>query len=275
MAPSHVAAPPRVEPAPPPAALAGSLGVFDLHQILSLLAVTGRRGELQVVGGGLDGRLWVDEGAFVGFTLGASRSVGEAVFELSLLDEGWFYFTEGRKPRLPIDPEHVAGVLDAVRPQVEEWRHLLGVLPLDATVRLVPSPPGGEVNIRAEQWQVLAAVGNDGRLVGAVVDAMAHEQVVTLRTLSGLVDSGLVEVVPTHPADLEPPLLQGETPGDGQPPPFRPGVSYTPPGGPRDVTMAPRPAHLAGELVPPDDITVLPPDTESRASNGAVPAAQR
>lgn len=274
--PAPAAAPVRKEPAPPPAALAGSLAVFDLHQILSLLAVTGRRGELQVVGGGLDGRLWLDDGAFCGFSLGTTRSVGEAVFELSLLAEGWFYFTEGRAPKLPLDPENIAGVLDGVRPQVEEWRRLLERLPLDSMVRLAPAPPTGEVSIRAEQWQVLTLIGNGGLGVAAALDAVPQEQVVTLRVLAGLVDTGLVEVVDAHPTHLDPPLLQGEVVGaEGEPPPFKPGVKYAPSGAPRRADVTPQRDDRTREVVPPDDITVLPPGADARAGNGAVPAGSR
>jgi hypothetical protein len=199
----------------PAASLVGSLGVFTLSDVLSLLAETGQTGELQVVGSGVDGRVWLGDGELSNAHVGSATTIGQAVFELACVSEGWFYFTAGLvsssgQPRVP-----VRAVLDEVRPQVEEWRELRQVVPLDSTVGLSPQPPGGDVQIRGDQWQVLTTIGNGGHSVRSVLDAIGGDQITGLRTLRDLASQGLI-------------ILGGVTSTDTSqdgPAPFDPGVS--------------------------------------------------
>lgn len=296
-----------------PASLVGSLAVFELSQILSLLSATERQGELQVVGGGLDGRLWVDHGALTAAAVGSSRTVSEAVFELSLLEEGWFYFTQGVRAPVEGEPEVIGAVLDTVRPQVDEWRQLLRVLPLEATVRLAPTTPHSEVHIRAEQWQVLTLLGNAGLPVSAVVAALPQEQVVSLRVLEELVSEGLVlveedENMSGDDAGGTPGAsngygseamgssngngpgsgngngaanTDGAASGDGsQSGPVRPGETPPPfqPGW-KVPSTAPSSSRGessgSGEYVPDNDVTVIPPADSSRRREPAMKGGRR
>ncbi len=176
----------------PAASLVGSLGIFTLSDILSMLADTGQTGELQVVGSGVDGRVWLDGGELSNAHVGAATTIGQAVFELACVTEGWFYFTAGLvsssgQPKVP-----VAAVLDEVRPQVEEWHELRTVVPLDAIVRLSPNPPGDDVQIRGDQWKVLTTIGNGGHSVRTVLDSIGADQVTGMRTLRDLAETGLI-----------------------------------------------------------------------------------
>ncbi len=115
--------------------------VFSLSDVLSLLATTEQTGELQVVSETMDGKLWLEDGEFSNAQVGAASTIGQAVFELACVTEGWFYFTAGLvsssgQPTVP-----VAAVLDEVRPQVDEWRDLRSEVPLEAVVALSPTPP--------------------------------------------------------------------------------------------------------------------------------------
>ncbi|HUA95188.1 MAG TPA: DUF4388 domain-containing protein [Acidimicrobiales bacterium] len=178
----------------PAASLVGSVSAFHLTDVLSLLAHTGQTGELQVVGAGVDGRVWLEEGELTGSAVGSSLTVSQAVFELGLLSDGWFSFTEDLRAPAPAPGQTVASVLSVVGPQVEEWHELLGRVPLDAVVRLSPEPPSAEVQIRADQWQILTTVGKADLSVQDVVAALDHDQVVTLRLLRDLLDAGLISV---------------------------------------------------------------------------------
>jgi hypothetical protein len=178
----------------PAASLVGSLGVFTLSDILTLLAETGQTGELQVVGSGVDGRVWLGEGELSNAHVGSATTIGQAVFELACVAEGWFYFTGGLvsssgQPRVP-----VGAVLDEVRPQVDEWRELRQVVPLDSTVGLSPHPPGDDVQIRGDQWQVLTTAGNGGHTVRSLLEAIGGDQVAGLRTLRDLSTLGLIVI---------------------------------------------------------------------------------
>ncbi len=179
----------------PTASLVGALAVFPLNDVLGLLAETGQRGELQVVGHGVDGHLWIDGKDLVGATLEGANTLTQAVFELILLDEGWFYFTSDQVPP-PGQVQHqsVSSVINEVVPQVQEWRDLFSRVPLDAVVRMAPTTPGPEVQIRADQWRVLTKVGTNGRTVSSVVEQLEDDNVVIVRLLRELADAGLIAI---------------------------------------------------------------------------------
>lgn len=182
----------------PTASLVGALSIFPLNDILSLLSDTGQNGELQVVGPGVDGHLWVDGKNFVGATLEGANTITQAVFEMMLLSEGWFYFTSDQAPPEGRSKQQsVSSVISEVVPQVQEWRDLLKRVPLESQVVMAKTTPGPEVQIRADQWRVLTAVGTTGRTVRSVVEELEDDSVVTVRLLRELADSGLIEIVET------------------------------------------------------------------------------
>ena len=217
----------------PTASLVGALAVFPLNDVLGLLAETGQRGELQVVGPSVDGHLWVDGKEFVGATLDGAKTLTQAVFEMMLLDQGWFYFTSDQAPPTgQTQRQSVSSVITEVVPQVQEWRDLLTRVPLDADVRMARTTPGPEVQIRADQWRVLTAVGTAGRSVGSIVDELEDDSVVTVRLLRELVDSGLIVVTKTDEIAAAPVAGITDTTGDlsGSVPPPPPGfVTASPP----------------------------------------------
>ena len=81
----------------PAASLVGSLAAFSLSDILSMLASTKQTGELQVVSEATDGKVWLADGELSNANVGAAATIGQAVFELACISEGWFYFTGGRR----------------------------------------------------------------------------------------------------------------------------------------------------------------------------------
>lgn len=176
----------------PTASLVGAVAVFPLDDVLGLLAETGQRGELQVVGQGVDGHLWIDSKDLVGSSVEGSTTITQAVFQLMLLNEGWFYFTSEQSPPSGLaQRQSVNSVISEVGPQVQEWRDLLTRVPLTATARMAPATPGPEVQIRSDQWRVLAVLGTAGRTVNSVIEELDDDSVVTLRLLRELVESGL------------------------------------------------------------------------------------
>ncbi len=178
----------------PAASLVGSLADFSLSDILSMLASTKQTGELQVVSEDVDGKVWLADGELSNAHVGAATTIGQAVFELACVGEGWFYFTVGvvsssGQPTVP-----VLAVLNEVRPQVDEWREIRRDVPLEAVVTLAPEPPGQDVQIRSDQWRLLTTVGTSGLSVRAVLDQIGGDQVAGLRTLRDLLAAGLVEL---------------------------------------------------------------------------------
>jgi hypothetical protein len=87
-------------------------------------------------------------------------------------------------------------VLSDLGPQVDEWRQIIGMVPLDSVVTLSPEPPGQDIQIRNDQWRVLTTVGTRGHSVKSVLEMIGDEQIVGLRTLRDLHEAGLIELAP-------------------------------------------------------------------------------
>ena len=133
-------------------------------------------------------------------------------------------------------------VLNEVRPQVDEWKEIRSVVPVDALVSLSLTPPGRDVQIRSDQWQILTIVGTSGRSVGDVLDVIGGDQITGLRTLRDLSAAGLLQLTPAS----------GRLVGDFGPPSFA-GASHV--AGDEGATILDPPAS-ADE---PTDAPVVPP----------------
>ena len=230
------------------ASLAGSLSVFSLSDVLSMLASTSQTGELQVVSETVDGRVWLDRGELTNAEVAAASTVGQAVFELACVTDGWFYFTTGLLSSNGQPSVSVVSVLSELGPQVDEWRQLGEVVPLEALVTLSPEPPGQDIQIRNDQWRVLTTVGTRGHTVKSVLEMIDEEQIVGLRTLRDLHAAGLIELTPApvDPMDVE------EVSSFGVP------VAGEPSTGPLSAS----PPMIEPDESAPDDLAAVPPPVE-------------
>ncbi len=245
----------------PAASLVGSLGVFTLSDVLTLLAGTSQTGELQVVGSGVDGRLWLSAGELSNAHVGSATTIGEAVFELACVPEGWFYFTAGMASSSGQPTVPVAAVLDEVEPQVVDWRQLRALVPLESVVRLSPNPPGDDVQIRSDQWTVLTTIGSGGHTVRSLLDAIGGDHISGLRMLHELDSAGLVEFVADEgqAADTVPTLAPFAATTTAAP--AAPEAVITP------LAAVPPPA-------PAGEPTVLPGSNEPAGPAGGPPTAE-
>ena len=240
----------------PAASLVGSLSVFTVSDVLSLLAATAQTGELQVISGSVDGKVWLAGGQLSNAHVGAATTIGQAVFELACATDGWFYFTPGvvsssGQPAVPVD-----AVLYEVRPQVDEWRDLRTAVPLAAVVGLSPEPPSQDIQIRIDQWQVLTTV----RSVREVLDRIGGDRVAGLRTLRDLRVAGLIVL---DPAPI--PVSTEDRSAESAPLPPPPGRSRTddqvaeehesPPAPPPDSAVG----HDGGGSGGLAGVTIMPP----------------
>jgi Domain of unknown function (DUF4388) len=279
---------PTGAPAESSASLTGSLAAFTLSDVLMLLASTGQTGELHAVGGDVEGWLWLADGQLANARVGSAITIGQAVFELACIIDGTFSFSTGVVSSSGHPTVPVAAVLQEVRPQVDEWRELRTVIPLDAEVNLSPSPPDQEVRIRSDQWGVLTTVGNSGLTVKSVLDRIGGEQIVGLRTLRDLRTAGLIAVTaadrPDTPQPGSPPGGASQLDGDtsqmadptGPSDPAEGDNSAKPPesSGPSGPSGSP-PGQSAGlaevAIMPPpiaDDPWAPPSDAEDAGGNG-------
>jgi hypothetical protein len=234
------------------ASLVGSLGVFTLDDVLTLLADTGQTGELQVVGSEVDGRVWLEDGELSNAHVGTTPTIGRAVFELACVPEGWFYFTSGLasssgQPRVP-----VRTVLDEVRPQVKEWRELLDLVPFESIVSLSPEPPSGDVQLHGDQWRMVTSIGNAGHTVKSVLDAFGDEHIVGLRILRDLSEAHLIALEESglEDANLDAPVSMASS-------------------GPQNPSLA----TTSSPFTRPSDIPPPPPDYYETSSYAESPAS--
>src|SRR5687767_12420766 len=139
--------------------LHGTLETFALPDVLALLAATKKNGELHVVGGATDGRVWFDAGNVVGADVGASTSLVDAVFELLRLETGRFSFDADKEAPTPSEPSAIQPLLDEAQSRLDEWRSIEAVVPSVAYgVHLLPEVNEGPVTVTGDQWRALVGV---------------------------------------------------------------------------------------------------------------------
>ncbi len=178
------------------ASLVGSLSVFSLSDVLSMLASTAQSGELQVVSETVDGRVWLDRGELTNAQVATATTVGRRCSSWPASPTAGSTSPPASCPRTGNRPVPVMSVLTELGPQVDEWRQLSEVVPLEALVTLSPEPPGQDIQIRNDQWRVLTTVGTSGHSVKSVLEMIGDEQIVGLRTLRDLHAAGLIELAP-------------------------------------------------------------------------------
>ncbi|HUA95514.1 MAG TPA: hypothetical protein VMB82_08285, partial [Acidimicrobiales bacterium] len=115
------------------------------------------------------------------------------LFEMACIEDGWFYFTLADSTPEVSGRASIPTVLEGLSSQVTEWRELVEAFPFDAMVHMSSSTPADEVQIRADQWQLLTLVGA-GREVHDVLSASSLHPLDTLRTLRELAGGQLVWV---------------------------------------------------------------------------------
>jgi hypothetical protein len=192
--------------------LTGSLETFSLPDVLALLASSAKTGELSVEGERARGRLWVAKGKLVGHDVARAGELVDALFELLRLPSGTFSFEADREASEPRQPVEVAGVLDAAKGRLDEWRGIEKVVPsLEATVRMAPTAPGPEVLVRAEQWQLLVAAGS-GRSVISIMEETGLGEFDCCKAVRELAEAQMVQVTAVPKAASRPPARRPDRP---------------------------------------------------------------
>jgi len=152
-------------------------------------------------GGRRLGEILVDSGEITAAVLGAfvQERIQDTIFDLFAWDEGEFAFELLAVPPveqdigLSVSIENI--VMEGAR-RVEEWTGAHGAPPAGVVFRMASAPAEGTIDIelKPSEWRVLLLV--DG--IRAVRDIARDAQVAEVevaRTLRGLLDAGLIEVV--------------------------------------------------------------------------------
>ena len=174
--------------------LQGSFETIALRDVMALLASSSKSGELRVVGGHIEGRLWMHDGRLVGSKVGKSRDHVDAIFDLLRLPEGNFVFKDGVEAPEPGEPTAVEPVMREAEERLREWQDIQAVVPsLEHRVRLIPDLTTPEVTLSAHEWHLVMAVALAASVRG-VLEELGLTQFEGCRGIRRLVDAGLVIV---------------------------------------------------------------------------------
>lgn len=175
--------------------LQGSLESFALPDVLVLLSSTKKDGELRVVGGRVDGRIWLEKGQIVHSAVGGTEtSAVDGLFQLLRLDAGTFNFDADSTPEHRSEPETIDLVLADAQVRLGEWNEIARVVPhLDAIVDMAADSPDDEVVVTREHWRLLRTVAG-GRSVLDLMSALGQSEFDACRTVKELVELKLASI---------------------------------------------------------------------------------
>jgi len=173
--------------------LEGTLETIALPDVLALLSVTAKTGELRVEAGGGVGSIWLDAGQVAGFEVGNNHTVADALFALLRLREGNFKFHTGTQPVNPVEPEEVAPLLEEAESRLVQWPMIAAVIPSLYCEVSLQDTVEGTVMLRPDQWRLVATVGG-GRTVADVLNLRGLGEFDGSKALKELADLRLVSV---------------------------------------------------------------------------------
>jgi hypothetical protein len=173
--------------------LEGTLETIALPDVLALLSVTAKTGELRIEAGGGVGSVWFDDGQLAGFDVGNHSTPVDALFALLRLREGGFKFHTGTEVANPVPLQDVAPVLEEAEIRLEEWPDIAAVVPSPFSQLTLEDSVEGNVMLRPDQWQLVASVGG-GRLVLEVISDRHLGEFDGCKAIKELVDLHLVHV---------------------------------------------------------------------------------
>jgi hypothetical protein len=187
--------------------LEGTLETIALPDVLALLSVTAKTGELRVESGGGVGSVWLDAGRVGGFDVGSQRSAVDALFALLRLKDGSFRFHTGTEVQNPVEPQEVAPLMEEAEERLLQWPGISAVVPSLASKLSLEESVHADVMLSPDQWGLIALVGG-GRSVAEVLEARGLGEFDGCKAVKELVDLGLVQVdhfeVASEPALLTP-----------------------------------------------------------------------
>jgi hypothetical protein len=173
--------------------LEGTLETIALPDVLALLSVTAKTGELRIESRGGVGSVWFDAGRLAGFDVGAHTTAVDSLFGLLRLDEGHFKFYTGTSPVHAVEPQDVAPVLDEAESRLVQWAGIAAAVPSLYSRLSLQGSAEGPVTLTADQWQLVATIGG-GQSVADVLKTRDLGEFEGCKAVKELVDLRLVHV---------------------------------------------------------------------------------
>jgi len=193
--------------------LEGTLETIALPDVLALLSVTAKTGELRIESRGGVGSVWLDAGRLAGFDVGNHTTAVDSLFGLLRLEEGHFKFYTGTSPVHAVEPQDVAPVLDEAESRLVQWAGIAAAVPSMYSQLSLQGSAEGPVALTADQWQLVATIGG-GSSVADVLKTRGVGEFEGCKAVKELVDLRLVHV---DSSDV-PPAQQLLTPAADRPP---------------------------------------------------------
>jgi hypothetical protein len=233
----------------------GSLTEGQLRKALDINASTGQR----------VGEILLDQSAITEDQLIAAvkGQIEDACFDLLRWELGEFDFESHERftVEIPISVSVENLIMEASR-RLDELDMIHRKIPSpEVVLSVAPTPPEGarEINIAPDEWRLLVLVDGQ-RSVGDICQMANLDEFTGLRTMYGLLSSGLVDIVSLGPEPAPSPVAHPPVVGDDAPavPP------EPPPGPPVDDTLDDDPMVVRG---PDQEVEVA----DDRTGEPAVP----
>jgi hypothetical protein len=181
--------------------LRGSLSELQLADVLQVLAVGNKSGQLHLSDGEARGSIFLSEGRIVHAQ--TNELAGEeAAYALAEWTRGEFRFAPGAKaPQASIAASYTSLLMEAAR-RSDEWRVIQRQIPTTDHVPefVVPENPGesqSQINLNTREWQLLSKI--DGRRsIKEIATASGMATFDAAKLLYGLVSTGLLRVKDTR-----------------------------------------------------------------------------
>ncbi|HUC16021.1 MAG TPA: DUF4388 domain-containing protein [Acidimicrobiales bacterium] len=187
--------------------LEGTLETIALPDVLALLSVTAKTGELRIESRGGVGSVWFDAGRLAGFDVGTHTTAVDSLFGLLRVDEGHFKFYTGTSPVHAVEPQDVAPVMEEAESRLVQWAGIAAAVPSMYSQLSLQGSAEGPVTLSADQWQLVATIGG-GKSVADVLKTQGFGEFDGCKAVKELVDLHLVHVdssdVPPAPQLLTP-----------------------------------------------------------------------
>jgi hypothetical protein len=173
--------------------LEGTLETIALPDVLALLSVTAKTGELRIEAGGGVGSVWFDAGHLAGYDVGNHKTPVDALFALLRLREGSFKFHTGTQPVNATSPHDVSPVLEEAESRLMQWPGIASVVPSLFCELKLQDAVDGTVMLRPDQWQLVVTIGG-GKPVVDVLNIRGLGEYDGCKAVKELVDLRLVRV---------------------------------------------------------------------------------
>lgn len=173
--------------------LEGTLETIALPDVLALLSVTAKTGELRIESGGGVGSVWFDAGRVAGYEVGSHSTAVDALFALLRLKEGHFKFHTGTDPMNPMTPMDVVPVLEEAESRLVQWPAIAAAIPSLYSELRLEDTVDGTVMLRPDQWQLISTIAA-GTRVGDILHIRNLGEFDGCKALKELIDVRLVYV---------------------------------------------------------------------------------